>query len=51
MRTTGGGSLIRQGVNRNTVQVGTFLVVEGYRAKDGTKKILEKPPTGAGSRQ
>jgi len=38
-----GGSpneLIRQGVNRNTVQVGTFLVVEGYRAKDGTEKAV-----------
>ena len=38
-----GGSpneLIRQGVNRNTVEVGTFLAVEGYRAKDGTEKAV-----------
>ena len=38
-----GGSpneLIRQGVNRNTVQVGTVLAVEGYRAKDGTEKAV-----------
>ena len=38
-----GGSpneLIRQGVNRNTVEIGTFLAVEGYRAKDGTEKAV-----------
>ena len=38
-----GGSpneLIRQGVNRNTVEIGTVLAVEGYRAKDGTEKAV-----------
>ena len=36
-----GGSpnqLIRQGVTKKTVQVGTQLVIEGYQAKDGTNK-------------
>jgi hypothetical protein len=38
-----GGSpnqLIRMGVTKNTVPVGTELVVEGYRAKDGTDKAV-----------
>lgn len=38
-----GGSpnqLIRMGVTKRTVQVGTELVVEGYRAKDGTNKAV-----------
>ena len=38
-----GGSpnqLIRMGVTKNTVPVGTELVVEGYRAKDGTMKAV-----------
>jgi len=38
-----GGSpnqLIRMGVTKNTVPVGTELVVEGYRAKDGTEKAV-----------
>ena len=38
-----GGSpnqLIRMGVTKNTVPVGTELVVEGYQAKDGTKKAV-----------
>jgi hypothetical protein len=36
-----GGSpnqLIRMGVTKNTVLVGTELLVEGYQAKDGTNK-------------
>jgi hypothetical protein len=36
-----GGSpnqLIRMGVTKNTVPIGTELVVEGYQAKDGTNK-------------
>jgi hypothetical protein len=38
-----GGSpnqLIRTGVTKNTVPVGTELVVEGYQAKDGTMKAV-----------
>ena len=38
-----GGSpnqLIRQGVTKKTVQVGTMLVIEGYQAKDGTNKAV-----------
>jgi hypothetical protein len=38
-----GGSpnqLIRMGVTKNTVPVGTELTVEGYRAKDGTLKAV-----------
>lgn len=38
-----GGSpnqLIRMGVTKNTVPIGTELVVEGYRAKDGTMKAV-----------
>ena len=38
-----GGSpnqLIRMGVTKNTVPVGTELVVEGYQAKDGTSKAV-----------
>jgi hypothetical protein len=38
-----GGSpnqLIRQGVTKNTVKVGTQLIIEGYRAKDGTNKAV-----------
>ena len=36
-----GGSpnqLIRMGVTKNTVQVGTEIVVEGYQAKNGTNR-------------
>ena len=36
-----GGSpntLLRRGVNRNTLPVGTEIVVDGYQAKDGSKK-------------
>jgi len=36
-----GGSpnqLIRMGVTKNTVRVGTEILVEGYQAKDGTNK-------------
>jgi hypothetical protein len=38
-----GGSpnqLIRMGVTKNTVKVGTELVIEGYQAKDGTNKAV-----------
>jgi hypothetical protein len=38
-----GGSpnqLIRQGVTKKTIQVGTQLVIEGYQAKDGTNKAV-----------
>lgn len=38
-----GGSpneLIRNGVTKNTVEVGTVLTIEGYRAKDGTEKAV-----------
>jgi hypothetical protein len=38
-----GGSpnqLIRMGVTKNTVPVGTELTVEGYQAKDGTMKAV-----------
>jgi hypothetical protein len=29
-------NLIRRGINKNTVPVGTLVTVEGYRAKDGS---------------
>jgi hypothetical protein len=38
-----GGSpnqLIRNGVTKNTIPVGTELVIEGYRSKDGTLKAV-----------
>jgi hypothetical protein len=38
-----GGSpnqLIRMGVTKNTVPIGTELLVEGYQAKDGTSKAV-----------
>jgi Family of unknown function (DUF6152) len=38
-----GGSpnqLIRMGVTKNTVQVGTEIVIEGYQAKDGSNKAV-----------
>ena len=38
-----GGSpneLIRLGVTKNTLAIGTDLTVEGYRAKDGTEKAV-----------
>ena len=38
-----GGSpnqLIRLGVTKNTVSVGTELTIEGYQAKDGTNKAV-----------
>jgi hypothetical protein len=38
-----GGSpnqLIRMGVTKNTVPIGTALLVEGYQAKDGTNKAV-----------
>ena len=38
-----GGSpneLIRNGVTKNTVEIGTVLSIEGYLAKDGTEKAV-----------
>ena len=38
-----GGSpnqLIRQGVTKNTVPIGTRLIIEGYLAKDGSNKAV-----------
>jgi hypothetical protein len=38
-----GGSpntLIRLGVTKNTVKVGTELTIEGYQAKEGTNKAV-----------
>jgi hypothetical protein len=38
-----GGSpntLIRLGVTKNTVKVGTELIIEGYQAKEGTNKAV-----------
>ena len=38
-----GGSpnqLIRQGVTKNTIKIGTTLIIEGYLAKDGTNKAV-----------
>ena len=38
-----GGSpnqLIRNGVTKNTIPIGTELVIEGYRSKDGTLKAV-----------
>lgn len=38
-----GGSpntLIRMGVTKNTIKIGTELTVEGYRSKDGTNKAV-----------
>ena len=33
-------SLIRQGVTKNTVQIGTELTIEAYQAKDATNKAV-----------
>ena len=38
-----GGSpnqLMRNGVTKNTIKVGTELVIDAYQAKDGTKKAV-----------
>ena len=32
--------LIRKGVTKNTVKIGTELVIEGYLSKDGTSKAV-----------
>jgi hypothetical protein len=43
-----GGSpntLLRHGFNRNTLEVGTVIVVSGYQAKDGTNKANGKDIT------
>jgi len=31
-------TLARRGINRDSLQVGTLIVVDGYQAKDGTNK-------------
>jgi len=33
-------SLIRQGVTKNTIQIGMQLTIEGYQAKDATNKAV-----------
>ena len=33
-------SLIRNGVTKNTIPIGTELTIEGYQAKDGTNKAV-----------
>jgi Family of unknown function (DUF6152) len=33
-------SLIRQGINKSTLQIGMELVIEGYQAKDATKTAV-----------
>ena len=33
-------SLIRQGVTKNSIQVGMTLTIEGYQAKDATQKAV-----------
>ena len=33
-------SLIRQGVTKNTIQIGMELTIEGYQAKDATNKAV-----------
>tara|TARA_B110000116_G_C16287351_1_gene337833 strand:- start:51 stop:464 length:414 start_codon:yes stop_codon:yes gene_type:complete len=38
-----GGSpnqLIRMGVTKNTISIGTELIIEGYQARDGTNKAV-----------
>ena len=43
-----GGSpntLLRHGFDRNTLEVGTVIVVSGYQAKDGTNKANGKDIT------
>jgi hypothetical protein len=30
--------LARRGVNRNSLQIGTVIIIDGYQAKDGTMK-------------
>jgi hypothetical protein len=33
-------SLIRQGVTKNSIQIGMQLTIEGYQAKDATNKAV-----------
>jgi hypothetical protein len=33
-------SLIRNGVTKSTIPIGTELIIEGYQAKDGTNKAV-----------
>jgi hypothetical protein len=33
-------SLIRQGVTKNSIQIGMLLTIEGYQAKDATNKAV-----------
>jgi len=36
---------LRHGFNRNTLELGTVIVVSGYQAKDGTNKANGKDIT------
>ena len=38
-------ALIRQGINKNTVAVGTAVKIEGYRAKDGSNTVNSQTVT------
>jgi hypothetical protein len=49
-----GGSpnaLIRAGVTKNSLPIGTELLVDGYQAKDGTNKAVGKDVTMADGRK
>jgi len=49
-----GGSpnaLIRQGITKNSLPIGTELLVDGYRAKDGANRAVGKDVTLADGRR
>lgn len=49
-----GGSpnaLIRQGITKNSLPIGTELLVDGYRSKDGANKAVGKDVTMADGRK
>ena len=49
-----GGSpnaLIRQGITKNSLPIGTELRVDGYRSKDGANKAVGKDVTLADGRK
>ncbi len=49
-----GGSpnaLIRRGITRNSVPIGSELIVEGYQARDGSHKAVGRNVTFADGRQ
>ena len=49
-----GGSpnaLIRQGITKNSLPIGTELLVDGYRSKDGANKAVGKDVTLADGRK